>query len=1325
MKSTAPPPKIGRLLLAALALLAAGNASAAETVDLRGYGPVSATITPQRSEFVCASPDKADLLLGKLLADLFWDAGPEHVTASVKLAGHDAVVHIWPPYGALIAGRSGNRVVVVGDADQAEAVARAGREPALTAAGAVFAPAKAYPKYLDFYDLRSINCTNSGVMNNMRFTEGTDFVKRFFSGGVFAGVTFARSAAEGVDAGDSWLDTDLHAMERNDQTYYMAISTGEWPDWALQKWPGGGEQGSPVHFSGPLGAEAFGLSSDQRRQTSLRFFHDALRRAQQSPALAGYELYCGDYIWETYFSKTYQGHYGYTAVGLAAWRRWLREGRGLSLTALGSRWYGDPGHFKSWEDVPLPDPDTFFGAYDAACLALNEGWYWKKADLSQLSPPADDAPGWVPVSVPPSQEMTALPPGAAYWRLSFDPSAWLAKHAGQDVYLICNPDIEGWNHANVWLNGVNLGQHESKVDPYFGPFGLKLTGLLQPGANELVLQVPHGGLLLGPTFLTTTLPHAYPYLGKQANARYVDCLDWRLAALNFKIADVMAYARSLDPDRPFVLPASGQPNKDGQGESLRRYGGSMQDTGYEASFRPYDSRLGYAAGFYGSAEQSGIHGIEDPASFVHQFDRRLGWMLFNGEGMYKELSDASFYFNLEKKTGWFTNNHRKYQLFGKYLPAQPDLAILDDCESGMLVPGGDWDLGRGEVEASHYDNVYVTESMLADGLADDYAALYDENNHYLSPETLAAIRRYVEKGGTFIALQDTGRNSLLEPDTWPISDLTGFKVLSTGKQGTITFGKNLPIFKGWEGKQFAGEGSALDWKEDQSAVGVSVALAPAAAGTVALARWEDGTVAIGMRQLGKGRVLVLGSTFWRYGRDLGGTGMWRTDHVEPAFLERLFTDLGVKRTADANTPDVYTRKVITKNGLQEWLVAFNTLGKDTTADLSLAVAQQPAQVWDMNTKTPVDFTYADGWVQLKNVTLPPFGTVIYGVQRASLSAGLDEWWMEKTKFWTRRAPLTPAVEPRPDPANPPTISFENWRFLADQDGSVSKTTDWAAPAFADAAWRSADNEPWNLLFDDLKDYGGVGLYRSRPFSLPAGWKNRPLILHVDGGLGYVSTGCTAYVNGQKLPALRRRQDVTALLQPTGNVFCLQLTGKKPGGDWPLSGLVGCAFWLQPEITLAPTMSLLGDWTSFAGDWTTTQPVTLPGTDLKLTDGGNMKPGLNPVLTNHLVRDVDIPAAWRGQQVYLHAITPQMNTVWPLTRVQFSGLTGGVLFINGHAIPLDSHPNQPLDQLLNVTQYVKFGQSNRLELWPRDPAHGSMAQVNLVVNDLALGCGPPA
>ena len=398
---------------------------------------------------------------------------------------------------------------------------------------------------------------------------------------------------------------------------------------------------------------------------------------------------------------------------------------------------------------------------------------------------------------------------------------------------------------------------------------------------------------------------------------------------------------------------------------------------------------------------------------------------------------------------------RRYQLFGKYLPARPQLALLISSASTLLGNEGhsfaDWDLGRGELQASHYDNVYVTESMLAQGLADDYPVLFDSDTLTVSPDTLAALRRYVEKGGTFIATQNSGRQALLEPDAWPISDLTGFKVLGVGKHGTITFEKNLPIFHGWEGKQFEGEGSALDWKDTQSARHVSVGLAPQAADAVALARWEDGSVAVGMRTIGKGRVIVLGSTFWRYGRDLGGSGMWRTDHVEPVFLERLFTDLGVQRTDDASTPEVYTRKVITKNGLQEWLIAMNTANLDRTADLSFTVSAPPAAVWDMNEKAPVPFTSADGWVQLKDVALSPYGTRIFGVQRASLAGGVDFWWREKTKFWTRRAPLTPAVTPPPeDPAHPPAIAFDTWRFYPDQDDAVSKTATGPSPALPTA-----------------------------------------------------------------------------------------------------------------------------------------------------------------------------------------------------------------------------------------------------------------------------------
>ncbi|HEY3415862.1 MAG TPA: hypothetical protein VGM23_03165, partial [Armatimonadota bacterium] len=99
------------------AVMLCGGGARAAAVDLRGYGKVQASITPQRSAFTCASAEKADYLLGKLLADLFWDAGQAHVITTVKVGGRDVPVHQWGPYGALIAGRNGKQVLVLGGAD--------------------------------------------------------------------------------------------------------------------------------------------------------------------------------------------------------------------------------------------------------------------------------------------------------------------------------------------------------------------------------------------------------------------------------------------------------------------------------------------------------------------------------------------------------------------------------------------------------------------------------------------------------------------------------------------------------------------------------------------------------------------------------------------------------------------------------------------------------------------------------------------------------------------------------------------------------------------------------------------------------------------------------------------------------------------------------------------------------------------------------------------------------------------------------------------------------------------------------------------------------
>ncbi len=263
-----------------------GSAPAADAIDLRGYGRVQALITPQRSEFTCESDAKADILLGKLLADMFWDAGQEHVAKTVKLGGRDVVVHEWQPYGAVIAGRLENRVLVIGGKDEQAAISLAGKEPLLGSAGALFAPVKPYPKYLDFYDLGAIKCYTLGLgpVNKYRYQDRAAFTKRFFDGGLHGFCMFDRSGpAEGVNSCLSLLDTEVLLAKKNDQMYSVGIGTGVCPAWVRNQWPDSVDRSSPIHdvnanpyLEAP--PEAFGLSGQQRRQTSLGFLRDIVAR---------------------------------------------------------------------------------------------------------------------------------------------------------------------------------------------------------------------------------------------------------------------------------------------------------------------------------------------------------------------------------------------------------------------------------------------------------------------------------------------------------------------------------------------------------------------------------------------------------------------------------------------------------------------------------------------------------------------------------------------------------------------------------------------------------------------------------------------------------------------------------------------------------------------------------------------------------------------------------------------------------------------------------------------------------------------------------------
>ena len=95
-------------------ILQCTRSTAAEPVDLRGYGKVTASCSPGRAAFLCEDETRADWLLGKLQADLFWDAGDAATEQRLTVDSREVVARAWAPYGWIVLARVGKRVCAVG-----------------------------------------------------------------------------------------------------------------------------------------------------------------------------------------------------------------------------------------------------------------------------------------------------------------------------------------------------------------------------------------------------------------------------------------------------------------------------------------------------------------------------------------------------------------------------------------------------------------------------------------------------------------------------------------------------------------------------------------------------------------------------------------------------------------------------------------------------------------------------------------------------------------------------------------------------------------------------------------------------------------------------------------------------------------------------------------------------------------------------------------------------------------------------------------------------------------------------------------------------------
>ena len=1288
-------------LLLALGLAAGGaQAQPAPAADLLGYGKLQLVTHPDSAGkgvavFSCESPARADVLLSKLRADFSWDqvTGPQAIT----LPGGQPAYQL-DGVGVLVLAEKGSSVYALSAATPAAAADLLAKQ-GLADKATRFVEAKPRPKSLDYFDLHALDMyqnpmdelgqTVTGPWDNHYLKENLDYVHAFwapygFGSAFLPGDTMFGFGGISDGAVAAYPVQYCMGLARShDQAIYCALGNGLAPWWMRDRFPRQMEQVDPhmIPVYAPLGCGGGTWLSYTPQPDAAAYEQEwTTRMAEVIKRAGGEEVACvralgggrpGDELGLHHEATEYMD---YDEAGQAAFRQWLRDTRKLDLPALGERWYGDPQHFHAWDEVTIPSNFEFFGGFGDDTLNLLTGWQrrynspdaeaqgWGNLDYQP------DA-GWISVDLAPSmRQLLVMPPvgndHTSWFRKEFDPTAWLQAHPGQDVYLVANTLESQQSPVEVWMNGAYLGRIRPKAQ-YAGPIAMQVTALMRPGRNVICLKVTDG-VIYGPVFLTRQEPKRYPYLSLGEDARFVDMRDWICAdrmLISYK-RDALA-VRRLFPETPMLLAPAGAPYQDHFLELKQQTGLScIHDTGgFAGSYGGVPAGLGYTDGLYFTTEEGGV--FDD----VFGESRQLAWFLFEGICHHIWAGPSGMYIPFEQQTHWFANHSRLLELVGKTVRSRPQIAILTEGASARYYPyqyvAGDWDLGRGSLQSAHYNNAYVTETEVANGMVDQYPVLFDSNNPVMSDETIAAIERYVRAGGTFIAQHSSGRSSLTRADSWPLAKLTGFSVVGERQNMMITIDKDNPLLAKFAGMKFGGSGVAINWMGDDFAkINPPVALKAGEAECVPLAHWEDGTIAIGMRKLGKGRVIVLGSSFWYNKSDLKGNGYGTNGSIMNNFLTDLFTGLGVTRDVDCNSEEVWARRMETKNGLQDWMVLWNSSREAVDpVTVTFPLDHQPSRVVDMAAGTPVQFTYDNGVVKVAAFSMAANDARVLGVERGSFLAATQHWLAEKAHFESR-APVPAETKPLPPPpVEMPVV--DKFRFRM---GDAAAKTDltWTTEPTTAGAWK-----PMSYGFWDEQGYPatGIGLYRAT-VQVPAAWQGKQVLLGLAGWDQPTFIGNpTIYLNGKEVGPGRSGGDVPNTVldltpfahQGTNELAILVEAGIR-------GGFLGTIY-ITAQPPLSPVLPLQTGWKLYQDD-TKFTPVDLP---VKAKG-------------RHLEIDVAIPADWKPDQIYLDFNQGLIRTLRDIV------VNDRPLGFNwyGHAFPNRIR--------LCLYPMIKPGAVNRIELW---------------------------
>ncbi len=812
----------------------------------------------------------------------------------------------------------------------------------------------------------------------------------------------------------------------------------------------------------------------------------------------------------------------------AAWREYLRTQLGWDLAQVGKMHRGDEQAYQSWDQVTVPTMRDFAGWNPQTGLDLADGWAGRP-DVERRGEEAKwfasaGGDGWRPL--PAHDPLLIMYAGKHnqkdapfFWfRRSYAATAdelarWRFLHVARGDYAV-----------DAYLNGQPLKKLTDQ-NPVSGDEDLcfELGSAAQAGENVLVLNT-HGQPLHDYVFLSPNGRWRYPAADPGLNRRYFDAVEfsawWRAQWVE---GTLRAY-RAGDPQGHPQLIMAPRDFQDLLIPLCRKYGAFPHCTGQSgACWAPWVTSYAAPHGLPLSSEPGG------PPRTVRGLQKMVTLYALLGNDSVNFLFDPSSYRDDDEgRTGqWVEANRELLKCLGKLERPATDLGVLRSVRNaGRLRFASPWncDITRGTLQSVGRRGQLIDPSDVVSGRASEwFKVLFDAGTELMTEAEVAGLERYVREGGIFVALHNTGLHSPETAYAWPISRLTGLKVVNQnrGIGGRIKFTETQNFWPKLRGQELNGWGLVYDWLGNDT-TGEALGLEAAAPDVEVVAEWVgrqpgEGRIAIAARKLGRGLVLTLGSTFWRQAKDEGGR------YTESAgtlpYLDELFAGLGIKRVSSVDSEpasrQVFAEAWRSKNGLYDlYLVARVNDQGDEPLDFSVTFnVPPPSALREISAAGHPETKFEptpEGGFTIPGLSLTPMQLRVFAAPRADLASAPRLWLQSLERRWN-------ALEPVPAEATPARQKPSPWFMpLAEDWALVAGDERWPDQLPADVDWAAGPRVRLGA-FDTLGLEPEAVAHFRQEVVLPETWRGRRVSLVFQSPKDYfwgVTPNGRLWVNGQ-------------------------------------------------------------------------------------------------------------------------------------------------------------------------------------------------------------------